>query len=290
MKVYSLTGRSGTGKSYQAPGFMAEKNIEMLIDDGLLIYKDIVEAGVSAKRQKTRVGAIKTALFTDEEHRLSVAEKIKELEPESMLIIGTSDKMTKVIAERLELPGIDEWVHIEDITTPAERELAEKSRKQQGKHVIPVPTLQLKRDFAGYFMNPENIIRKAKDVTKDVTDKAQEAIKNPGALLPWVKYHETSKTVVRPTYSYLGDFIIHEKVIKDIAQLVGKEIKGVNQVISVYENTEPDNLKMIVVLDMDREAAIWDTAMSFQKRFVAVVEEMTAFNVVAADIEIRRLT
>ena len=125
------------------------------------------------------------------------------------------------------------------------------------------------------------------EITKSAV---QEAIKNPGALLPWVKYHETSKTVVRPTYSYLGDFIIHEKVIKDIAQLVGKEIKGVNQVISVYENTEPDNLKMIVVLDMDREAAIWDTAMSFQKRFVAVVEEMTAFNVVAADIEIRRLT
>lgn len=285
MKVYSLTGSSGTGKSYQAPGFMTEKGIDMLIDDGLLIYQDLVEAGVSAKRQKTRVGAIKTALFTDEEHRKTVAEKIRQLNPASILIVGTSDKMTDVIAERLELPPVEERIYIEDITTEAERYKAGKSREQQGKHVIPVPTVQLKRDFAGYFMNPEMLIRRA----KDMSDKAQEAIKNPGAFLPWGKDHETAKTVVRPTYSYLGDFIINDKVVTDIAKLVGGEIEGVSNVVSVYENTEPDNLKIVVVLDLDRETKIWETAIKFQKRLMEVVETMTAFNVVSSDIEIRKL-
>ena len=68
MKVYSLTGKSGTGKSYQAMNICRDKNIESIIDDGLFIYKNRVEAGISAKRQKTMVGAIKTALFTDENH------------------------------------------------------------------------------------------------------------------------------------------------------------------------------------------------------------------------------
>ena len=285
MKVYSLTGHSGTGKSYQAPGFMAEHNIDMLIDDGLLIYKDIVEAGVSAKRQKTRVGAIKTALFTDDEHQRKVAEKIKEINPESILIVGTSDRMTDVIARRLGLPKIQERIYIDDITTPEERKTAEKFREQQGKHVIPVPTVQLKRDFAGYFMNPEMLIRSA----KDMADKAQEAIKNPSTLLPWNKEAETAKTVVRPTYSYLGDFIIKDKVIKDIAKCVGKEVPGINDVISVYENTEPENLKMIVAVNIDRDVPLWETAEEFQKRLAVAVENMTAFNVVSMDVEVRKL-
>jgi len=39
MKVYSFTGKSGTGKSYQAIRVAKEKGIPALIDDGLLIYK-----------------------------------------------------------------------------------------------------------------------------------------------------------------------------------------------------------------------------------------------------------
>ncbi len=289
MKIFSLTGPSGTGKSYQAPGYMQENGIDMLIDDGLLIYQDVVEAGVSAKRQKTRVGAIKTALFTDDKHAEEVTKKIRELNPDSILIVGTSDRMTDVIAKRLGLPPVSERIHIEDITTPEERQKAEKSRDQQGKHVIPVPTVQLKRDFAGYFMNPEMLIRRAKDMTKDMTGRAQEAIKNPGALLHRYKENETAKTVVRPTYSYLGDFIIKDKVIKDIAKCVGNEIEGIHEVISIYENTEPDNLKMVVVLDLDRDARTWDTALNFQKKLTEAIENMTAFNVVSTDIEIRSL-
>lgn len=289
MKVYSLTGSSGTGKSYQAPGFMMEKGIDMLIDDGLLIYHDAMEAGISAKRQKTRVGAIKTALFTDDEHAKTVGEKIRELNPESILIVGTSDKMTDVIAKRLGLPPVSERIYIEDIASEEEIKKAEKSREQQGKHVIPVPTLQLKRDFAGYFMNPEFLIRRAKDVTKDMTDRAQEAIKNPGAILHWGRDSDIAKTVVRPTYSYLGDFIINDRVIKDIASVVGRDIEGIHEIVSVYENTEPENLKVIIVVDLDKTANTWDTALDFQEKLTSAIEEMTAFNVVSTDIEIRRL-
>ena len=79
MKVYTLTGKSGTGKSYQAINLCREKKIESIIDDGLFIYRNRVEAGISAKRQKTTVGAIKTALFTLDDHAESVASSIKEM-------------------------------------------------------------------------------------------------------------------------------------------------------------------------------------------------------------------
>ena len=50
MKVYSFTGKSGTGKSYQAIRVAKEKGIPALIDDGLLIYKNKIVAGRSAKK------------------------------------------------------------------------------------------------------------------------------------------------------------------------------------------------------------------------------------------------
>ena len=304
MKVYSLTGPSGTGKSYQAPNLMIERGFDALIDDGLFIYKESVEAGISAKRQKTKVGAIKVALFNDEAHAESVKKRIREINPESLLIVAISDKMVDRIVARLELPEPCERIHIEDITSARDRSKAQKARKQQGKHVIPVPTLQLKRDFAGYFMNPQKLIRQAKDVTdkaqeaiknpqlimkqaKGVTDKAQEAIKNPGSIIQMGREFFTGKTVVRPTYSYLGDFLINEKVISDIIGCVAGETRGINKVVSVYDNASPENLKLIVVIDMDREARIWKTATEFQRNVVKVIEHMTAFNVVETDIEMR---
>ena len=75
----------------------------------------------------------------------------------------------------------------------------------------------------------------------------------------------------------------------DLAICVGKEVEGIHEVVSVYENTEPDNLKMIVVVDLDQNAKTWDTAVEFQKKLCEAVENMTAFNVVATDVEVRRL-
>ena len=53
MKVYSLTGVSGTGKSFQALNLCDELKINAIVDDGLFIYNEKVEAGHSAKREKT---------------------------------------------------------------------------------------------------------------------------------------------------------------------------------------------------------------------------------------------
>lgn len=265
MKVFTLTGRSGTGKSYQAINLCKEKQIESIIDDGLFIYHNRVEAGISAKRQKTMVGAIKTALFTLDDHAESVREKIQALKPASLLIIGTSDRMTDKIIGRLGLPAAEERIYIEEITTEEERNVADKQRHMLGKHIIPVPAPQLKRDFAGYFLDPLRIFR--------------------GMTKSGAQYSE--KTVVRPTFSYMGEFFISEAVMRDIAVCAAKETPGIAKVIKAYENTSPDNLIMNVEINIGRNCRIWETAMAFQKRLAEIVESMTAFNVVEVNVEVR---
>ena len=74
MKVYGLIGKSGTGKSFQAVNLCKRLKIESIIDDGLFICRNKVVAGISAKRQPTKVGAVKSALFYKEEHMTEVKE------------------------------------------------------------------------------------------------------------------------------------------------------------------------------------------------------------------------
>ena len=103
MEIYTLTGSSGTGKSYRAMDICKEHNIDAVIDDGLFIYKGTIIAGESAKKSGTKIGAIKEAIFNDEQKAKKVARAIRHKNPRSILILGTSDAMADLIIERLEL-------------------------------------------------------------------------------------------------------------------------------------------------------------------------------------------
>ena len=260
MLLYGLSGKSGTGKSYHASELCAKYKIRGLIDDGLFMMDGNIIAGVSAKKQATSIAAIKTALFTSDEHCEEVKNAILKEAPDKILILGTSDKMVEKIASRLELGKIFEMIRIEDITTELEREKAQKFRNENGMHVIPAPTLQVKKQFSGYFLDPRKSFGK---------DTAIE------------------KTIVRPTYSYLGDFIISEKVIADIVQHSAKKTPGISDILwTSFDNNERGCVVRTVVL-MNKGSSFRTTAENFQNEIYETVKEMTAFNVLGVEVEIR---
>jgi O-antigen/teichoic acid export membrane protein len=93
LRIVGFIGHSGTGKSHRASWVARERGIEFIIDDGLLIKVNQVIAGVSAKKEKTRIGSIKRALFTDDQHMQDVKNAISIHKPEAILIIGTSGSL-----------------------------------------------------------------------------------------------------------------------------------------------------------------------------------------------------
>lgn len=266
MRIYGLYGKSGTGKSYQAINLCREMGIESIIDDGLFIYGNEVLAGISAKRQQTKIKAIKTALFTDDRHCEEVRKKISEINPSSVLILGTSDDMVKKIAARLQLPEIYKMIPIEVITSENQREAAKRQRRELGKHVIPAPTFQIKRQFSGYFLDPLRIFR------------------SRGG-----KASYSEKTVVRPTYSYLGDYDLSDKVIADIVNYIALQINGVASVLRVMTESDPEGVRIKVLLLMKHGTRIIETAKEMQEIIAKQVSNMTAFNVNTVDIDIRGL-
>ncbi len=152
MKVYAFVGPSGTGKSYRAQMVAGEKETHFIIDDGLLIKDNEVIAGESAKKASTKVATVKHALFYEEEEKEEIIKALKKYKPQSILILGTSDGMVQKIAENLGLPEIEETIYITDVATKQEMETARKIRVTEGKHVIPVPTFEIKKDFSRVFV------------------------------------------------------------------------------------------------------------------------------------------
>ncbi|AMA71917.1 MULTISPECIES: isopentenyl transferase family protein [Aneurinibacillus] len=147
MDVYALYGPSGTGKSSSALELAHKHKISAIIDDGLLIYKGRKVAGTSAKYERTTVQAVKRAIFFYKDHAQEVRKAIHEYEIERILLLGTSRKMVNRIADALELGPISKYIAIEDIRSSSEIKAALYTRRTAGKHVIPIPYIQVEQDF-----------------------------------------------------------------------------------------------------------------------------------------------
>jgi len=207
MKVYALVGSSGTGKSHRSALVAYSEGIEYIIDDGLLIRGNQVLAGRSAKRENTRMGAAKRAVFIDSEHAEQVKAKIKEVQPDSILLLGISQRMVEYICRKLDIPSPHQVIKIEDIATPEEISNALNVREKQNRHVIPLPTFALEKEFPGYLLDPLKAFFLGKN--KPSPDQVLE------------------HSIVRPLFSTLGNYFLSENAIEQIAVYVAEEMEGI---------------------------------------------------------------
>ena len=268
MRVISFVGESGSGKSYRATWLANENNIECIIDDGLLIKGAVILGGTSAKREPTKIGSIKKALFTREEDARRMKKIISDINPESILILGTSDKMVDTIAKKLDLPEIEKRIYIEDVATKAEIAQALAIRREQGKHVIPVPTLEIKKEFSGYFLDPLQIFKKKGRGRYQIVDE---------------------KSVVRPTFSYLGSYTISDYTIYQIVQHVVSRIPDIKKISRFRIEKDLNG----VYIDMDfvlfYGCTIKPVLYKAQLDIKNEIEALTDLNIKRLNIEVKSL-
>jgi len=153
MEVVAFVGPSGTGKSHRALAVAHDNKSEAIIDDGLLIKGTKILAGSSAKSEQNRIQAVKRAIFSDQEHVDEVKKAIAEAKIERLLVIGTSENMALKICLRLGLPQPVKFVKIQDIASKHDINKARQIRLKEGKHIVPVPTVELKPHFSGILVD-----------------------------------------------------------------------------------------------------------------------------------------
>ncbi len=265
MKVLGFVGPSGTGKSYRVTELAGTHGIPLIIDDGLLIRGSTAIAGISAKGEKTKYASVKRALFFDAAHAKAVQDAIRQEGADSILLVGTSEQMVEKIAAALSLPTPQKIIRIQDVSTKEEMETAKHIRKTEGKHVIPVPTLQIRKDFSGYWLDPLQLFR------------------------PAVKEPETEKTLIRPTYSYMGDFTISHSVL---VTLCAYEVKSFPEVTRVWICSAEERGKNLVVhleLNFAYGTPVHTVGEAIRTRIMENVMEFTGIYVEDVRLTVRSL-
>lgn len=263
MKIVAFVGPSGTGKSHRAQMVARERNIDYIIDDAILIHKNKVIAGVSAKKAETKIESVKRALFSMPGQVEEIQAVIKKEKPKSILILGTSDDMVEKIVKNLNLPEIEETVYIEDVSTPEQIAMARSIRMSEGKHVIPVPTFEIKKDFSGYLLDPLQIFKwKGKGTTPYMTEKS----------------------IIRPTFSYLGGYTISDNVIRIIAEKVANETEGIYKLQRVKVDSYNNGIVIYIDLILEYGQVLRDLMKEYKEKAKKEIDRLTAMNVL--DIQI----
>lgn len=264
VEVVAFVGPAGSGKSHRAGIVAHQQNCEMIIDDGLLIKDGKIIAGTSAKREENKMAAVRRAIFHEKEHRDEVRSVIWASKPKKVLILGTSDDMIIRICDALDLPHPDKTVRIEDIASPAQIRLARRKRRQEGKHVIPAPTFEVKKTFSGYMIDPLRYFMKREDAPDPVA---------------------VEKSVVRPTFSSLGRFFIADTVVAAIATRAAEQVEGIGRVGRVVVESHREGVRLDMEIALRYGHPIWPALNGAQKAVAQQIEHMTALNVLEVNLE-----
>lgn len=268
IKVYAFVGPSGTGKSYRAQMVANENNIHYIIDDGLFINDNEIIAGESAKKAPTKIETVKKALFLQQEQKDEIRKAIEKYKPESILILGTSDGMVNKIAANIGLPPVEKIIYIEEIATPEEIQEARRSRVTEGKHVIPVPTFEIKKDFSGFILDPLQIFK----------------IKS-GNNKPYI----SEKSIIRPTFSYLGNFTISDTVFRQIIEYVAQKEPNIYNVLRTRINNQPEGPYVYIELSVEYGENVRAVVENFKNKIIKELEKLTTMRVQTIKIVIKEM-
>lgn len=271
VQVVAFEGPSGTGKSYRAIGVAHKNGCDAIIDDGLLIEGTKILAGTSAKTEQNKVQAVKRAIFMNNEHAELVKNALAKSKIKKILVIGTSDKMIEKICSRLALPLPEKYVRITDISTPHEMKKAREMRLKEGKHIVPVPTIELKPHLSGVLVDlPHRLFGRKKS-----------------------KVNVPDKSIVRPAFSYYGKITMSDYIVNDIVKIVISKQQKVDKLSSVKVQRPTDaNKGMSIYLELVLfyGVNIFTTVKELQNKIKEKVEMMTAMPVRNVNVSIRSLT
>lgn len=268
MEVYALVGSTGTGKSHRAMIVAYENGIDTVIDDGLLIRDGFKIAGKSAKREATALQAVKRAIFLDPEHAREVRQALERENPARILILGTSIRMVEKITDALCLPRPSKIIKIEDVATEREIQLAQELRENHGMHVIPVPTIEVKKDFPGYLVDP----------LKYFFSKKNEPRRKIG-----------EKSIIRPKFSLIGKLVITEHAVSQITTYVALQTPGITNVNKVLVEMRDEGATIRLELTAKYGRYLPDIAREVQKNVSRNLENLTGLIVYGVHIVFKSL-
>ena len=170
--------------------------------------------------------------------------------------------MVEKIAGNLKLPKILKTIYITDVATEEEIETARRTRVTEGKHVIPVPTFEIKKDFSGYLLDPLQIFKSRGNGEK-----------------PYI----SEKSIIRPTFSYMGNFTISDNVFKQLAEYLANKLEEINRVLKIRVTNSDEGAVIYMEVEVIYGCNVVETLKDFKQKAIREIENWTSMNVAQMD-------
>ena len=142
-------------------------------------------------------------------------------------------------------------------------------RISQGKHVIPVPAPEIKKDFSGYFLHPLRLFQKNLDSEDDTT--------------------ESDKSIVRPSFSYMGDFTISDNVLINMTEYEASKTDGIYKLNSVNIRKTSHGVHLDINATLIYGYNIAEVSKKLQYTVKENIEEYTSVNVRRVHVYVKSL-
>ena len=178
-------------------------------------------------------------------------------------------KMVQKIAVRLQLPAPSHIIRIEEIATQEEIDLAIRSRQIEGKHVIPVPSIEIKRNYPQIFYNAVRVFLKHKNTTNS-------------------KLFE--KSVVRPEFSKKGRVEISEAALSQMVMHCVGEFDKEIKVKKLTIKTDAHGYRFVITIDVPFGTQLTGKIHNLQKYIIENIEKYTGILIEEVSIVIDKIT
>ena len=176
--------------------------------------------------------------------------------------------MVEEIAKNLELPQIKKTIYITDVATEEEIKNAKRMRTVEGKHVIPVPTFEIKKDFSGFLLDPLQIFKTKSD-----------------GSAPYI----SEKSIIRPTFSYIGNFTISDTVFRQIIEYLATKNDAITEVLRVRVTKSEEGPSIYVEVEIQYGINIMSELKTFKEKCIKEIERLTTMNVRSFKIIAKKL-
>ena len=146
--------------------------------------------------------------------------------------------------------------------------IAKEQRTKEGRHIIPVPTMELKTHFHGYLL-----------------DSVRSLFRRNGAK----EETEFEHSVVRPVFSYYGKLIFSDKVLLTLVRHTVKEETGIVKLnklrIRKHKEEETNGLSV----DMALTVRYGENLKSLTSRLQKAVEKEISYTT-GMTVEVLKIT
>jgi uncharacterized alkaline shock family protein YloU len=181
--------------------------------------------------------------------------------------------MVNKIAARLQLPPITRIIKIQDIASQAEIERAIRTRKIEGKHVIPVPSIEIKRNYPTIFYDAIKIFKRKKGVP---------------ALGHGPSVHE--KSVVRPEYSKRGKVVISQAALSQMVIHCVDEYDQNVRIKKMVVKDDAEGYRLVITIDVPYGTQLGGNIHELQRYIIDNIERFTGILIEEVNIIIDKFT